>query len=331
LLIRDGRVVGVSTSGGQGREDVFDADMVVLAAGAIRSPMVLMHSGIGPAAHLRELGISVLLDRPGVGTGLQDHPAITVSAWLGNNVRPAQGQRRNYAYCRYSSGHAGCRPSDMVMAAVYRSTWHAIGQRVATLSTFMGQAFSRGHVRLVSADPSAEPDVLFNHLVDERDRRRMMDAVRFSAEIFRSAEVHEVTSDVFPSRLSEKVKKLNERTLRNDILTRCGAALMDVSPSARRRLINTVLANNITIDELLNDERALERFVLDTVIPGYHPGGTCRMGDPRDNMTVVDPKGALIGIQNLYVCDASVMPELPRTNINLPTIMIAERIAAMLQ
>jgi 5-(hydroxymethyl)furfural/furfural oxidase len=106
---------------------------------------------------------------------------------------------------------------------------------------------------------------------------------------------------------------------------------MDVSPSARRRLINTVLANNITIDELLNDERALERFVLDTVIPGYHPGGTCRMGDPRDNMTVVDPKGALIGIQNLYVCDASVMPELPRTNINLPTIMIAERIAAMLQ
>jgi 5-(hydroxymethyl)furfural/furfural oxidase len=219
----------------------------------------------------------------------------------------------------------------MVMAAVYRSAWHAIGQRVATLSTFMGQAFSRGRVRLTSANPLVEPDVLFNHLVDERDRKRMMEAVRFMAEIFRSGEVQKVTSDIFPSRLSERVKKLNGRTVRNQILTRCGARLMDTVPLARRRLIKRVLADGVTIDELLSDERALERFVLDTTITGYHPGGTCRMGNPDDSMTVVGPRAEVIGIDNLFVCDASIMPELPRTNINLPVVMIAERVSAFLR
>jgi len=324
LIVKNNKVVGAAVSGYDGTKEILAGGCFILAAGAIRSPMLLMLSGIGPAQHLESHGIRVLADRPGVGAGLQDHPAITVSAYLAKDVRPAQGQRRNYTYLRYSSGHPGCGSSDMVMAAVYRSAWHAIGQRVATLSTFMGQAFSRGYVRLVSADPLVEPDVCFNHLVDVRDRGRMMDAVRFMAELFASDEVREVTSDVFPSKLSERVKKLSEHTVRNNALTQCGALLMDMVPMVRRRIIRSILADGMTIDQLLSDARALEKYVMDAVITGYHPAGTCRMGDPNDAMTVVDGRASVLGVDDLLVVDASIMPELVSGNTNAPVIMIAE-------
>jgi len=70
---------------------------------------------------------------------------------------------------------------------------------------------------------------------------------------------------------------------------------------------------------------------MEGVITGYHPGGTCRMGNPADPITVTDARGRVKGVANLYVADASIMPELPRTNINLPTIMIAERVAELLK
>ena len=69
---------------------------------------------------------------------------------------------------------------------------------------------------------------------------------------------------------------------------------------------------------------------MEAVITGYHPGGTCRMGNPDEPLTVCDPTGRIVGVANAWIADASVMPELPRTNINLPSIVIAERIAAML-
>jgi 5-(hydroxymethyl)furfural/furfural oxidase len=206
LVAKNGSIAAAMLERG-GKTEAVEADRFVLAAGAIRSPTLLMQSGIGPARHLQESGIAPLLDRPGIGEGLQDHPAVTVSAYLAR-----AGARRARAAAQLYVPALFLRPSALrsqrhgSWLRSNRSAWHAIGCRVATLSTFMGQAFSRGRIRMRNADPMAEPDVCFDHLVDLRDRRRMMDAIRLSAAIFASASVRAVTSDSFRAGLGPNVR-----------------------------------------------------------------------------------------------------------------------------
>jgi len=92
-------------------------------------------------------------------------------------------------------------------------------------------------------------------------------------------------------------------------------------------MVKTVLLNGITFSDVLADDKALEDFALRSVFGVWHPSGTCRMGDPSDPLAVVDPNGKVIGTENVYVADASVMPRLPTANTNIPTIMIAEKIS----
>jgi 5-(hydroxymethyl)furfural/furfural oxidase len=100
---------------------------------------------------------------------------------------------------------------------------------------------------------------------------------------------------------------------------------MDASPALRRTIIATTLTQGLTLEEVLADERALETFVMEGVITGYHAAGTCRMGAPTDPMTVCDPSWPDRRIDQRMGRRCLAHPELPRTNINLPTIMIAER------
>src|SRR5690606_8684566 len=141
-------------------------------------PWLLMASGIGPGAHLAERGVAVVLDRAGVGRNLQDHPLLSISSYLSREARANGASRRNFAYLRYTSGMAPGWDSDMIMMAVCRSSWHAIGQRIGTLSANLAYAYSRGSVSLAPAGAAAGPDVSFNWLADARDRARMMDAFR---------------------------------------------------------------------------------------------------------------------------------------------------------
>jgi len=326
ILFANGRATGAEVRRNGGIETIT-ADTVIICAGALHSPWLLMLSGIGPGEHLRQRGIEVWLDRPGVGGNLMDHPAIHISGYLPPVSRHKMVLRRNYTYLRWSSGLPEVPQADMVMMAVCRSAWHAIGVRIGTLSSYIGRSYSTGEVRLASPDPDDEPDVNFNWLSDQRDLDRMVQAFRQMAGILTTDPVPNYMSNLFASKFSARVRAVGQKNLKNAILTNVAAAMMDSSKLLRDYLFDNVISDSAPLPELLADPARLERHVRDNVQSAWHASCTCRMGDPDDPNTVVDPDGKLVGAENLYVADASVMPEVSRTNTNIPTIMIAERIA----
>lgn len=326
IVFADGRASGAEVRR-NGAVETITADNVVVSAGALHTPWLLMLSGIGPAEHLRAHGIDVRLDRPGVGGNLMDHPAIHISGYLRPVARHKMVLRRNYTYLRWSSGLAGVPEADMVMMAVCRSAWHAIGVRIGTLSSYIGRSYSTGEVRLVSPNPEDEPDVNFNWLSDPRDFERMVAAFRRMAGILTRDPVPQFMSNLFASKFSQRVRNVSQKNLRNMLLTNAAALMMDSSSTLRRFLFDRIISDCPPLPDLLADPSALERHVRDNVQSAWHASCTCRMGDPADPRTVVDPSGKLVGADNLFIADASVMPEVSRTNTNIPTIMIAERIA----
>ncbi len=330
ILFANGRATGAEVRRAGGIETIT-TDNVVLSAGALHTPWLLMLSGIGPGAHLRQHGIDVLLDRPGVGGNLMDHPAIHISGYLPPVARHKMVLRRNYTYLRWSSGLAGVPAADMVMMAVCRSAWHAVGVRIGTLSSYIGRSYSTGEVRLNSPDPDDEPYVNFNWLSDQRDQDRMVDAFRRMASILHRDPVPRYMSNLFASKFSQRVRDVGQKNLRNAILTNVAAMMMDSSASLRRILFDKVISDSPPLAELLANPVMLERHVRDNVQSAWHASCTCRMGDPADAETVVDPGGKVVGAENLFIADASVMPEVSRTNTNIPTIMIAERVAEMIR
>jgi 5-(hydroxymethyl)furfural/furfural oxidase len=235
--------------------------------------------------------------------------------------------RRNYTYLRWSSGLPDVPAADMVMMAVCRSAWHAIGVRIGTLSSYIGRSYSTGEVRLASPDPHDEPSVDFNWLSDQRDFDRMVDAFRRMARILASEPVPQYMSNLFASKFSQRVRNVSRKTFRNAVITNAAALMMDNSAQLRKFLFDRIISDSHPLADLLADPAALEQHVRDNVQSAWHASCTCRMGDRADPRAVVDPGGKVIGADNLFIADASVMPEVSRTNTNIPTIMIAERIA----
>jgi 5-(hydroxymethyl)furfural/furfural oxidase len=326
VLFANGRATGAELRR-NGTIETITADTVIVSAGALHTPWLLMLSGIGPGEHLRQHGIEVQLDRPGVGSNLMDHPAIHISGYLLPVARHKMVLRRNYTYLRWSSGLADVPEADMVMMAVCRSAWHAIGVRIGTLSSYIGRSYSTGEVRLTSPNPDDEPYVNFNWLSDQRDMDRMVDAFRRMARILASDPVPQYLSNLFASRLSQRVRNVSQKNFKNAVLTNVAAMMMDSSSTLRKLLFDKVISDCLPLPDLLADPAALERHVRDNVQSAWHASCTCRMGDPANAQTVVDPNGKVVGADNLFIADASVMPEVSRTNTNIPTIMIAERIA----
>ena len=158
----------------------------------------------------------------------------------------------------------------------------------------------------------------------------MMDAFRRMARIYATAGVSQFASHPFPSSYSARVRLIQQNTFRNAALTQLGAAVMESSPLLRKFIIRNFIQDAPPVADLLRDEGALEAYVCANVGSTFHPVGTCRMGAETDAQSVVDPKGRVIGAQNLYVADASVMPEITRTNTNLPAIMIGEKMADLI-
>jgi 5-(hydroxymethyl)furfural/furfural oxidase len=326
VRLENGRAVGVDAmrDGGSVR---LDAERVVLSAGALRTPQLLMLSGIGDGASLASHGIPAISHRPGVGRNLQDHPNVVVSGCLASGAGKAFAERSVVTYLRYSSGVSGCEASDMVMSVRGRSMWHAVGARICGLLTYVALPHSRGTVALADGDPLAPPTVAFGGLADERDLRRLIEGARFSLRIMVEHLRPDLVAEVFPARLSRRIERLSRPTVANDRLARVGAALMDASPAARRLIVRHLVSNGEDLSAVLADEATAAGFVRDYMGTSWHPCGTCRMGAPTDPGAVVDPDGAVIGVPGLFACDASVMPRITRTNTNLPTIMIAEHMA----
>lgn len=327
-LLRDGgKIVGVSIEHGSHIESVSGAE-VILAAGAIHSPAMLLRSGIGPASDLRQLGIDVVADRQGVGHNLQDHPTISISAFLRKESRLGERLRRHtHIGFRYSSNMPECGLQDMYMVALSKSGWHPVGKQLGSLTTWVNHPFSTGRVSLASSSPRVEPQVEFNLLRDRRDLLRLTGAMRKMIGLFDSPTLRAQVTDYFPSSYSERIRDLGKVSTRNLVLTSILSRLLDGPAALRRALIRHVVTEGATVDQIKQDEELLEEFVRQKVHGVWHAAGTCRMGTPTDPAAVTDPQGRVIGVGNLRVADASVMPRVPRANTNIPTIMIAEKIS----
>jgi len=332
LLFEGTACVGVKALVG-GREQEFRGREVILSCGAIHSPAHLLRAGIGPVGHLKAMGIPVLAGLEGVGQRLMDHPSISLSSFIRRGAR-MNGQTRRHVQVglRYSSGLSGVPDGDMFVAVLSKSAWHAVGEQIGSLLTFVNKTYSEtGQVKLASRDPHAEPIVEFNLLSDRRDVDRLMSGFRKMAALQMSAPLRAVTDVPFPASYSDRVRKIGVVNAKNKVLTAIAAMMMDGPAALRRYMIDNFIVEGFTFEDVMNDDEALEAFVRKAAIGVWHASCSCRMGRPDDPMAVVDTQGRVRGVQGLRIVDASIFPVVPCANTNFPTLMTAEKIAAGMQ
>ncbi len=332
LLLEGARCVGV-TAIVAGKETEFRAGEVILSCGAIHSPAHLLRAGIGPAGQLNDMGIPVVAALEGVGQRLMDHPSISLSSFMKRGARMNEHTRRHIQLgIRYSSGLPGIPQGDMFTAVVNKSAWHAVGEQIASLLTFINRTYSEtGQVKLASRDPRAEPTVEFNLLSDRRDVDRLMFGFRKMAALQMTDMVKAVADTPFPASYTDKVRKIGVVNDKNRLLTAVIARLLDGPQALRRYMIENFVVEGFTFDQVMTDGDALEEFVRKNTIGVWHASCTCRMGRADDPMSVVDTQGRVKGVQGLRVVDASVFPIVPCANTNFPTLMVAEKIASVMQ
>lgn len=290
VLLDGDRVRGVEVLSGSETTELR-ASRVVLAAGAVCSPAILLRSGIGPAEDLRALGIDVRADLPGVGAGLSDQArtgVFMVPKPGAENFGKSVGQ-----IVLRTAGTGTGRANDMYYAMVNHFDLSvqfphlrdaAQAGRVFCVLVVAREPSSRGSVRLTSTDPRVAPAIDLNFLSTEHDHRLLADGLRVGWELSQSTAIRDLADRV---------------------------VLLD--------------------DKLLGSEEAVRDYVTATVDPAYNPIGTARMGPADDPMAVVDQRCAVHGVDGLYVADASVMPSMVRANINLSVIMIGERVAELMR
>jgi 5-(hydroxymethyl)furfural/furfural oxidase len=265
---------------------------IVLSAGSVFSPPILIRSGIGPADDLRALGIDVLVDLP-VGENLADHSSVGLHLHLKPGARATSWDDRLLTcYIRYSSGMCGAGENDMVLVSRNLNGYDERGLAAGGLSALTWQNFSRGTLKVVDADPFAMPVIDENLLSDERDLVRLRDGARRMFEVARHPAVQAIAERITLAK---------------------GVTAMD----------------EMTMDDITNDKE-LDEWMLLTVRDTWHLVGTCRMGAADDPRSVVDPQCRVIGVDGLRVIDGAIMPDVPRANTNLTCMMIAEHMAKRL-
>jgi len=305
VLIEQGRAIGVQLRRGRHDAERIEAGEVILAAGAINTPQLLMLSGLGPADHLREHGIAVVADVPDIGANLQDHLGIcTLDAnpgklsydhlnelsaglrWLRHRNGPGSSnvaEAGGFVRSRFAADARCDLQFHFVPALLDDHGRHRLPGYGYTLHACYLHPRSRGRLRLHSADPAQPIAIHADYLSDPEghDMKMMIEAARLSREILdQAAFAPHRGAPVFP-----------ERRIDTD------AEYADFI----RRKAETI----------------------------YHPIGTCRMGS--DDRAVVDSELRVRNVGGLRVVDASVMPSLPSGNTNAPTIMIAERASALIR
>jgi 5-(hydroxymethyl)furfural/furfural oxidase len=287
-----------------------------------------MRSGVGPGATLGKLGIPVVLDKAAVGQNLMEHSSTAVSTYLPPSMRMTDlDEHHDHAILRFTSDLPNAPAGDMHAAFIGRSGWHSIGQRVGTLFIWLNKPFSRGQTAITSTDPRAEPMVDFNLLSDERDLSRLMYGFRVGAKALLHPVMTAKAGPAFPTTYSARVAAVAAPGLWNTIQRGAFSGMLDWAGPARSWLINSVVTLGLDINRFLSDDAALSDFLKAGVGGVWHASGTLRMGAANDPAAVTDAMGKVHGLDNLYVCDASLIPSIPRANTNTPTIMMAERIA----
>jgi 5-(hydroxymethyl)furfural/furfural oxidase len=189
------------------------------------------------------------------------------------------------------------------------------------------KAFSTGQVTLASTDWRAEPKVEFDLLADQRDVDRLAEGLRLAWRLYQHPAFANITDVAFPTSYSERVRDVGKVTRLNWFRTGLLALMLDAAGGLRRRLIETVITQGVSLEGLLADRSALEAWIKSSACGIWHASCTCRMGADGDPMAVTDPACRVRGVEGLRVVDASVMPEVPRANTNLPAIMVGEKAA----
>lgn len=280
LLFDEGRVVGLELADGER----LVSRQVILSAGAIHSPAILLRSGIGPAPRLKELGVPVIADLPGVGENFLDHAYVGTTLELDTAVPRQSPNLRPLNCCvRYSSEFAGGGVNDMLMHSEYRHGDGRSGDDAGGIDVWLVQAFSRGRLKLRSPDPLRQPEIDLRLLSDDRDLVRMRDGLRRLLRICEHPAVREIAGRLWAGAYGQPLDDLGEV-----------------------------------------DDASIDQWLMENVADLSHAMGTCRMGAAKDSLAVVDADCRVICIEGLRVIDASVIPEDPRANINLTVMMVAE-------
>jgi choline dehydrogenase len=292
VLVREGRAVGVAYRGEGRQSEALARREVVLCAGTIGSPQILMLSGIGPADHLRSVGIGVVRDLPGVGANLQDHPRVALT-WESTRPLGLTPAEQEEAAREYARARTGPLSSPGVGAGAFARTSASedapdveivpTGNAAAgTLSLHVAlmRPASRGSVRLASADPGAHPLIRAGYLSEEGDLEGLVRGLELARRI----------ADA-PALAAWRGRELSA--------------------------------------EAAGGGEARRRFVRENATTFFHPVGTCRMGS--DPLAVVDAELRVRGVDGLRVIDASVMPLLVGGATHAATVAVAEKGADILK
>jgi len=328
-LVFDGaQCTGVDLVGPDGATKRCLANEIILSAGAINSPAILLRAGIGPALDLQQVGIPVRVNRSGVGRGLMDHPIIALASFIKAQAR-VDGKTRRHILLgwRYTSG-IGNAANDMCVVAASRTAWHAVGAQIGTMLLMLYKTFSdSGVVKLASSDWRQSPDAHFSLLSDQRDFDRLESGFLRLAKLQAHPSIASVTSDAFPAVWGDKVRQVGKVNARNRLITATAAKALDGPAPLRRQLIEKFVSGGYGLDEVVQDPNRLRSFIREAVVGAWHATSSCRMGAENDPRAVTDPSGRVYGVQGLRVVDASIFPVIPRANPNIPVIMAAEKIA----
>ncbi|MFN3281050.1 MAG: choline dehydrogenase [Tabrizicola sp.] len=304
VVLEGRRAVGVEIDSRAGRQVIRAGREVIIAASSINSPKLLMLSGIGPAAHLKEHGIEVVADRPGVGANLQDHLEIYMQfaasqpitlykywnlwgkAWVGAQwllTGRGPGASNQFEACAFIRSKAGVEYPDIQYHFLPIAVRYD-GKAVAEGHGFQAhvgpmRSKSRGSVTLRSGNPTDAPVIRFNYMSHPSDWEDFRTCIRLTREIF--------GQEAFKPYLKAEIQP----------------------------------GPTVQTDTELDD------FLREHVESAYHPCGTCRMGRASDPMAVVDPECRVIGVEGLRVADSSIFPQITNGNLNAPSIMTGEKAA----
>lgn len=329
VLFEGSRAVGVAVRNGSNSYHVR-AREVVLTCGAIHTPALLQRSGVGPGEVLRDLGISVLADRQGVGRNLSTHPMLSINAHLRRKGRVADtGSPPCMAVARYSSNVPDCPPTDMILNIWERvATSHVhdpLARQVADLMFILNKPFSRGEIVANGQDPTSRPLVRFNMFEDERDLVRMVDAFRYGVSIVNAAGVKPLINTSFLLNFTPLLMVYLSDTPKGRLLSKLGGIGLGFSNSLAKLILRRMTT---PLETLPGDDEALVQLVRSTTMMGGHFTGTCRLGRRDDPRAVVDNRGRVIGVEGLRVADTSIFPSVMAAGTNLPTMMGAEKVAS---
>jgi 5-(hydroxymethyl)furfural/furfural oxidase len=328
-LTFDGRrATGVTAEIADEQREIRGAQ-IILSLGAIHSAAMLLRHGIGPAAHLREQGIEIRADLPGVGANLSNHSLLFIGLHLPSRARQPRTLRPHpTTVLRFSSGVPGTPRTDMYINVQSKTSWSALGRRIANLAPALWKPAGRGRVALRSRDRRQAPLVEMNFASHELDVRRLKLGFRMAVEMAAYAKEKDLCGFMFPVKFTDRLRRLNQKHAANAVKSSAVAWLTDLMPPLAGPVFGTLADRRVDLLELVRDDAALTEHIEKNVAGMFHVAGTCRMGAVTDQNAVVDNNGRLRGFDGLRVVDASIMPTVPRANTNIPTIMLAEKISA---